>query len=277
MASLTDFTTNSYPFQQTPIYRPTQKRVSPIFSGLRMSSNTTHLPPYSEKHPSKEPPVLSAQTTVNRIASTVQTCSIRDFQVDYLTIVRVSPTTYHISLTVDPTPLYRIELVSDPTTIGSIQIFTASNTTLPAVAAARLSANTKSKIEPAATICTSSPHLPDALWRPLTRTGMFSVDDYQTSIPIVTVPGRAATPHQFSWRTGSLSEPFYHLLWDGPLPLVPTSRFMHDQRGSEYVFAAIERKTAKGGENLIEIRRGGGLDFELSVVLELFVILHLKK
>jgi hypothetical protein len=58
---------------------------------------------------------------------------------------------------------------------------------------------------------------------------------------------------------------------------VPASRFMHDQRGSEYVFATMTRKTTEGGENLIEIRRGGGLDFELSVVLELFVILHFKK
>ena len=53
--------------------------------------------------------------------------------------------------------------------------------------------------------------------------------------------------------------------------------FMPDQRGSEYVFATIARKTAEGGENLVEIRRGGGLDFELSVILELFVILHFKK
>jgi hypothetical protein len=241
-----------------------------------MSSNTASLPPYSEKHPSIESSAPSAQTTADRIAGTVQTCSIRDFQVDYLTIVRDSPTSYHVSLTVDPTPLYRIELVSD-SKIGNIQVFPAFDTALPAVAAARLSANPKSKSEPSAMICTSSPHLPDALWRPLIRTGMLSVESYQTSIPIVTVPGRAPAPHQFSWRTGSLSEPFYQLWWDGPLPLVPGSMFMHDQRGSEYVFATMARKTAQSGENLIEIRRGGGLNFELSVVLELFVILHFKK
>jgi len=91
------------------------------------------------------------------------------------------------------------------------------------------------------------------------------------------MPGRAPAPQQFSWRTGLLAEPFYQLWWDNPLPLVPTTRYMDDQRGSEYVFATIARKTAEGGENVIEIRRGGGLDFELSVVLELFVILHFKK
>lgn len=242
-----------------------------------MSSNTASLPPYSEseKQPSKEPSAPSA--TVSRIAGTVQTCSIRDFQVDYLTIVRDSPTRYHISLTIDPTPLYRIELVSESTKIGNIQIFPASDSTLPAVAAARLSVNPKSKSEPLATICTSSPHLPDAYWRPLSRTGMFSVQDYTTSIPIITVPGRAAAPQQFSWQSYRLSEPFYQLRWDGPLSLVPSAMFMNDQRGSEYVFATMARKTADGGENLVEIRRGGGLDFELSVILELFVILYFKK
>ena len=244
-----------------------------------MSLNTTNsnLPPYSEKTASSSP---RSQTMDNsqRIAGTVQSYSIRDFQVDYLTLVRESATSYYIALTVDPTPLYRIELVSSSTKLGDIQIFPASDSTLPAIAAARLSANPKSKSEPAATICTSSPHLPGAVWRPLARVGgMFAVDDYQSAIPIVTVPGRAAAPHHFSWRVGSLSEPFYQLLWDGPLPLVPSAMFMNDQRGSEYVFATLAKKTSpEGGDNLVQIRRGGGLDFELSVILELFVILHLK-
>ena len=244
---------------------------------MSLNATNSNLPPYSEKTSSSTP---RSQTTDNsyRIAGTVQTCSIRDFQVDYLTIVRESATSYSIALTVDPTPLYRIELVSSSTKVGDIQIFPASDSKLPAIAAARLSANPKSKSEPSATICTSSPHLPDALWRPLARVGgMFAVDDYQSAIPIVTVPGRTAAPHQFSWRVESLSEPFYQLLWDGPLPFVPSAMFMHDQRGSEYVFATLARKTSpEGGDNLVQIRRGGGLDFELSVILELFVILHLK-
>lgn len=241
-----------------------------------MSTNT-NLPPYSEKQTSAEMSAHSTQATANRIAGSTQTCSIRDFQVDYLTIVPVSATSYHLSLTVDPTPLYRIELVSD-SKVGNIQIFPASDTTLPAVAAARLSANPKSKTEPAATICTSAPHLPSAVWRPVrSSTGFLSVESFNTLIPIVTVPGRSPKPHEFSWRTGALAEPFYQLWWEGPLPLFPEARFFHDQRGSEYIFATVTRKTAAGGENLIELRRGGGLDFELSIVLELFVILHFKK
>jgi len=242
-----------------------------------MSSNTANLPAYSEKHPSNDTPAPSAQTAASRILGTTQTCSIRDFQVDYLTIVPDSPTSYHLSSTIDPTPVYRIELAGDGAKTGNIQIFPASDPSLPAVAAARLSANPKNKSEPAATICTSMPHLPDAQWRPLTRKSMLSSDSYSTSIPIVTVPGRAPAPHQFSWRTGVLSEPFYQLLWDQPLPLVPSVHYVPDQRGSEYRFATMTRKTAAGGENLIEMRRGGGLDFELSVVLELLVILHFKK
>lgn len=245
-----------------------------------MLSNNAKLPPYSENPSFKEKSTLSAQITTNRVAGTVQTCSIKDFHFDYLTIVRDSSTSYHISLTVDPTPIYRIEFVSDSSKISDItdiQIFPAFDTTLPAVAAARLSANPKSKREPAASMCTSEPHLPEALWRPLSRASMLSVESYQSSIPIVMMPGIAPAPHQFSWRTGSLSEPFYQLWWDGPLPLVPASMFMHDQRGTEYVFATMTRKTAEGGVNLIEIRRGGGLEFELSVILELFVILHYQK
>jgi hypothetical protein len=36
----------------------------------------------------------------------------------------------------------------------------------------------------------------------------------------------------------------------------------------------VPRATGLNHDNLIEIRRGGGLDFELTVVLEVFAILH---
>ncbi|TPX18662.1 uncharacterized protein E0L32_002519 [Thyridium curvatum] len=232
---------------------------------------------FMEKHHTSKETSEGASTTASRIAGNVQTCSIRDFQVDYLTIVRDSATSYHLALTVDPAPLYRIELVPASTKIGDIQIYSASDSTLPALAAARISANPKNKSEPLATICTSSPTQPDAVWRPLTRAGTFSAVDYRSEMPIVTVPGRPATLHQFSWRTGGLSDPFCQVWWDGPLPLVPVSMFTQDQRGSEYVFATIARKTATAGDNLVEIRRGGGLEFELSVILGLFAILHFKK
>ena len=52
---------------------------------------------------------------------------------------------------------------------------------------------------------------------------------------------------------------------------------MHDQRGPEYCFATVARKGEGADENLVELRRGRGLDFELSVLLEVFVLLHFQK
>lgn len=234
-----------------------------------MASNNDNLPAYQEKLPFTD---ITAPRS-GSITGPVQTCSIRDNQVNYLTIIRDSAKSYHIALTVDPTPLYRIELTS-PSKVGDIQIFSASDSGLPAIAAARLLPLTKSKGQPVATICTYSPALPDALWRPVTRTTSFSFPKYQSDIPVVSVPGRAATPRPLTWKTGGTVEPFFELWWDNPLPLVPTSGFQKDQRGSEYKFATFARKTGEGEDNLLEIRRGGGLDFELSVILELFIILH---
>ncbi|KIN08955.1 hypothetical protein OIDMADRAFT_48798 [Oidiodendron maius Zn] len=234
-------------------------------------SSDAKLPPYSE-HPPSKGGAASSQITSNRIAGNVQTCSIKDHQLDYLKIVRESATSYYLCLSVDPAPIYRIEFVSDSNKVGDIQIFPAFDTTLPAVAAARLSSNPKSKSEPPAMICTSEPYLPDARWMPLTRAPTFVVgEDYRISIPIVTVPGAAPVQRQFTWRT-SLCEPFFELWWDGPLPHVSPRGFIKDDRDSRYVFATVVRAAETGG-NLIEIRRGGGLEFELAVVLGMFVIL----
>jgi hypothetical protein len=237
-------------------------------------SSDSKLPPYSEHPPFKGGSAPNAQVTANRIAGNVQTCSIKDLQIDYLKIVRESATSYYICLSVDPTPIYRIEFVSDSTKIGDIQVFPAFDPALPAVAAARLSRNPKSKSEPVAMICTSDPYLPDARWRSLTRASTLALsEDYRSSIPIVTVPGTAPTHHQFAWRT-SLCEPFFELWWEGPLPHVSSRGFTKDDRDSRYLFATVVRRVAETEENLIEIRRGGGLEFELNVVLEMFVILQ---
>lgn len=78
-------------------------------------SSDAKLPPYSEKPSAlQEEPVPSPQTTTHaRIAGNVQTCAIKDLQVDYLKIVRESVPSYSISLTVDLTPLYRVEFMED--------------------------------------------------------------------------------------------------------------------------------------------------------------------
>lgn len=240
-----------------------------------MSSSNSTLPPYSEIAASKEKSTPSAQIFTNHIAGIVQTCSIKDLQVDCFKIVRESPTSCHICLTVDFKPIYHIELVSDSNKVGDIQVFPAFDATLP-VAAVRLLPKPKME-QPAAMICTFEPHRPDAVWRPMSRAHWLSAEDYASSIPVITVPGTAPTAHQFEWWTGLTTEPFFRLYWTGPLPFVPKSGFVSDQRGSEYIFASVARKTKEAGENLIEIRRGGGLDFELSVLVEVFAILHHRK
>uniref|UniRef100_A0A8H7N1Z4 Uncharacterized protein n=1 Tax=Bionectria ochroleuca TaxID=29856 RepID=A0A8H7N1Z4_BIOOC len=222
-----------------------------------MASNIDDLPPYQENQPVKENKERSASATshiINRIAGSVQTGSIRDFQVDYLTIIRDSATSYHVSLTVDPTPLYYIKLISSVAQVGNIQIFSASDSTLP-LAAARLSADPKNKKEPLATICTCSPTQPDALWLPITAPKILSFD-YKTTLPIVIIPGRPAVPHLFKWYAAP-DEPKLELRWEGPLPMVLDLRYHENNFESQYMFATVVRKTADGEDNLLEIRRWG--------------------
>ena len=245
-------------------------------------SNNAQLPPYLAYPPLEKEVVHSPQTAIHahtRVAGSVQTCSIKDVQSDYLKIVCESTTRYHVCLTVDPTPLYRIEFVAQSTEAGDIQIFSTLDPALPPIAAARLSLEPRSRRKPVATICTSKPYLPDSPWRPVTRACMLSYgEDYNSVIPIVKVPGTAPTPHQFSWRT-SLCDPFFELWWDGPFVHTPSCVYIKDERDSRYLLATVVRKQegTENIDNLIEIRRGGGLEFELSVILELFVILHSKK
>lgn len=190
--------------------------------------------------------------------------------------MRESPTYYSVCLTIDPTPIYRVEFATGSTNGGDIQIFPASDTALPAIAAARLSINPKSKTEPFARICTDL-SLPRTIWRPMERKSSWLGETYSGSIRILTVPGMAPVDAKFEWEVGVMAEPFFQLWWDGPLPLVPKSRFMHDQRGPEYIFCTMARKVSEKEVNLIEIRRGGGLEFELTVLLQLFAILRYQK
>jgi hypothetical protein len=216
----------------------------------------------------------SVQFKTNSIDGNVQTCCIKDLQHSYIKIVRESSTSYYICLTVDPTPLYRIEFSKDPSAVGDILVFPASNSSSVAVAAARLAKNPKRK-EPVATICTLSPHRPDAKWRPLLKSSLLAIgEEYKSSIPIVTVPGMQPTAKSFAWRT-ALSNPYFQLCWDGPLLHQPARAYIDGEQDFRHLFATC---VMKGGDesqdNLIEMRRGGGLEFELTVVLELFAILY---
>lgn len=237
-------------------------------------ASDSKLPPYSEQAP---PSASNTQIAGNRIAGDIQTCSIKDLQTDYLQIVRESATGYYVCLTVDPKPRYRIQVLEAPTTTGDIQIFSVDDSTLP-IASARLNREAKPKIrgEPLAIVCSYKPYLPQAQGRPFTRGGVLaSGEDYRCTIPIIKVPGVLATEQKFIWRT-SLCEPFYELWCDGPLHNTWAGNYTKDNMDLRYLFATVIRRNNQSGQNIIEIRRGGGLEFELSVVLQMFVILHHK-
>ncbi|CAH0054090.1 unnamed protein product [Clonostachys solani] len=229
-----------------------------------MSSSNDNLPPYQEKPFAQERASLVSYPS--RLAGTVQTCSIKDGQVDYFSIIRVSESTYHLFLTVDPTPLYRIELVLGPSKVGNIQIFSASDGTL--LAAARASADQKSKTLPVGMVCTSSPAEPNAPWRPITWEKSWLPLWFDTHIPVVTVPGRPAKPQYFQWKIDEGKGA--KLRWEGELY---TNHI--NPAPIEYVFARLSIEP-DGGETLVEIRRGAGIDFELSVILEAFLLIDLN-
>jgi hypothetical protein len=102
----------------------------------------SQLPPYSAHGPA-EGSIRSAQVTSNTIAGNVQTCSIKDRQHDYYKVIPDSSISYHVCLTVDPTPIYRIELTKDPSAAGDIIIFPSSGPSSLPVAAARFGKNPK--------------------------------------------------------------------------------------------------------------------------------------
>ncbi|CAG9981902.1 unnamed protein product [Clonostachys byssicola] len=244
-----------------------------------MSSNPDGLPPYQEKPSStQEKTAPGAQSSrlayPSRLAGSIQSCSISDGYMDHFSITRVSDSTYHLSLTVDPTPIYRIELILGPTKVGNIQIFSASDTTLPALAAARASTEKRSKKVPVGTICTASPTEPDAHWRPV-----FCTDDgytqfrYSSEIPVVKVPGRAHKPQTFEWVVDD-EEPT-RLWWQGPLPFQPRLLHRAEPKSLPFLFAQVTFEP-DGGEHLVQIRRGAGIEFELSVILEAFLFSNLS-
>jgi hypothetical protein len=228
----------------------------------------SELPPYAA-----DPPTDFSGP--NSVASNQQTCSIKDLQQNYIKVVRESATSYHLCLSSDNTPVFRIEFSKDPSAVGDILILPVSSTSSVALAAARLHSNVK-KNEAVASICTSSPHLPDSQWHQLVfKPSLLTFgEDYKTSMPIVKLPGALPTLQSFGWRT-TLSQPYFELWWDGPLPLQPPSAYNKSERDFRFIFAAC---AGENQDTVIEIRRGAGLQFELSVVLEYFAIMHnLKK
>ena len=239
----------------------------------------SELPPYSEAPPPVVPAEASAQTTNGRIAGAVLTCSIADMHHDYFKITRESATRYQLSLTVDPTPIYRVELTRDPTVVGDIVVLPvfSSRGAVAAVKFANLK-KSKTRYEPVATVCAQEPCRPDMTWLPLVKASVLGprkdCEMYRSSIPIVTVPGLKASIETFVWRFKP-SATYFEMSSEWPLPYEPGRTSNQTEGDSRLVFARVTLKSSgKTYPEVIEIRRGGGLEFELTVVLNAFTILH---
>ena len=234
-------------------------------------------PPYTVDPPS-EASIPSPLLTTDRVAGDVRTCSIADLQHDYIRISRDTSTSYHVNLTVDPTPRYRIHLSTDSSDVGDILIFPAFSSTTVPVAALRRVKDPK-RTDPLAWICTRMPQAANARWLPVTKAASLVYGEvYRSQVPIVTTPGLPKAVRSFVWRAPLLtpSAPYMEIWWEGPLPYMSQRQSSHDD--FRYIFATCMLKGVGGSkENVIQIRRGGGLEFELTVILGMFAVLHHMK
>lgn len=252
----------------------------------------TELPPYSANPPRAAPSIASSvaspPTSNEGLAGGIKTTSIADMKYDYFLVTRESANRYILSLTIDRTPLYRIELPLDPAAIGSILVLPAFASDNVPVAAARIAKNPK-KFDAVASVCAREQDLGDAAdsesWRPLFKSATvnhakISYESYRSSLPIVTVPGLRASARAFLWRTTS-SATHFELSSEALVVHEPgrsfeaiTSNKAYEERDIRLVFAKVTMKSSGQYPEVIEMRRGGGLEFELAVVLQLFAILH---
>lgn len=231
----------------------------------------SELPPYT---PAGVPPPQPTNKT--SMSGPIQTCSIEDRQHDYFRLFRDSPNNYHLSLTVDSTPLYRIEISQDPSAVADIQLFTAFSSS-PADAACKIPPKPAkaAKGVPVATTCTSLPLSASATWLPLQKASFSTYrEHYGGALPLVMVPGCRPVLRNFAWRlAGQGIEADVELWLKDPLPYLP-----HEGIDRGLLFARyFARSTKLYEKGVLEIRRGGGLEFELGVVVGLLAVLRLSE
>jgi hypothetical protein len=171
---------------------------------------TEELPAYSQDPP---PGSSSASTAIvdNQLprgrmcmAGNVHTLSIADIQHDYLKITRVSPTTFHLSLSIDPEPLYRVELSEDRTAVEDVVIYPMHHGVRgPPVVSARMQklifANERA---PAlALLYAEGLYTPRARWHTFRKFIGYTKKsgEYAGPISIVPGPGLDELTRSFSW------------------------------------------------------------------------------
>ncbi|OBT60424.1 hypothetical protein VE03_10284 [Pseudogymnoascus sp. 23342-1-I1] len=227
-------------------------------SSLAPSTSTSTAPPEHEQPTPTYTPHPPIRLPKRNMAGPIQTISLADKQHDYFQVTRTSPftltapTTYCMSLTTDPTPLYRIEVDPRPTADPAIQLFDPS-TPLP-LAIARLAPF----VPTVAAVCTRDPAGANPVWHPMGEaSGMLCLEP---------VPGLPAVLRSVGWTYTKL-----------------TSHLTCTLMGSLFGIADDDTVLARYGmmgrgrfsaDMVFEVLRGGGLEFELAVVMQVFTKLE---
>ncbi|OBT39483.1 hypothetical protein VE00_10121 [Pseudogymnoascus sp. WSF 3629] len=194
------------------------------------------------------------------LAGPVKTTSLSDMQHDYFRVTRVTNTTYSIALTTDPTPLYRIEVDPHIAADPAIQVFDLFNP-LP-LATARLHPAVATSQS-----CTRDPAGDNPKWRPLSLL-------HFSSIPLIVIPGMAPIERSVRWQHTTkystnlelwMRDPLFGISAGAAQTTVPRELLLA-RYGIEGVGFIADR--------VLEIRRGGGMEFELVVLVQAFAILE---
>ena len=240
----------------------------------------SELPPYSERPPVGSTPSLSSvggSQVRTRIAGNIQTCSIADMQHDYLKIIRDSDTSYRVCLPVDSTTLYHVDISEDPTALWDVAIYDVNDGSRIPVAATQKSKNPMDTQQGIFKTCADSLLRSNANWYAFRRAMAYQSKElkceFTSSTPIVPSPGLDSVMVKWIWRTMT-TKPFWELWWTGPLHFDPSPPVRSLHRDPRYLFATCEstRVNSRTYPSLLRIRRGGGLAFELTVLLQVFCI-----
>jgi hypothetical protein len=125
-------------------------------------------------------------------------------------------------------------------------------------------------------------------WRPLypssrTRTGKIITLTYRCQIPIVLVPGLHASIRAFIWRTTPAAT-YFELASEGGLEIEPGRTFENVNKkgdgkgdGKDWSWRRVLARVTiddEGTPDVFEIRRGGGVEFEMAVLVHVWAILE---
>ncbi|OBT85758.1 hypothetical protein VE02_05812 [Pseudogymnoascus sp. 03VT05] len=219
-------------------------------SSLAPSTSTSTVPPAADPPSYLPQPII--RPARRNLAGATQTVSLSDNQHDYFQATLTTPTTYTISLTTDPTPIYRVEIDPSPTTDPAIQLFDFDDP-FP-LAAARM----PPFVTTAASICTREPAGAGAIWHPLHET-------HAALLPLEIVPGLPVVNRAVSWSCAR-----------------STSDLKCTLMGSLFGWSGDGLVLARYGmvgpgfraDMVFDILRGGGIEFELGVVVQAFARLE---